>query len=317
MAQILTPPRAETAQKVTVEKSFQMLVFRLNTADVISGLYPNSKKSYYKEYARTPLIFRLEDAEKSAERLYAERIDDIQTDTEKRALELLADYILAEDHAKGLKPRRQANEYELNEYPSLGEGASEYLERQYVGFPLTPYERKRVKVCEICEGEFIDRTKPGNAKRCGPTCNAEYERRRKRKSYNVTAHGHDDMRLYNDWSTQQLEYPFYNPKELYELERSQFVKSEDEFEKGYVAKKANKSLDFEGRRKARFRSSTDIEGESDYESMTFRYDPKKKDKKADIWWSEIRTYRLSEIDLDKDKFIEAGNVLEQYKAILD
>lgn len=135
-----------------------------------------------------------------------------------RSLELMADYLLADDHVRGLRRKRDAVEEAGldDEYPPLGEGAREFHIREWeVGAPITVGERRKVKTCEVCDSPFIGRH---NARVCGDTCRATKDRLRKREEYNEKALGiASEKRLKRDRLRQDLEYPFYSPLEIYEL----------------------------------------------------------------------------------------------------
>jgi hypothetical protein len=134
----------------------------------------------------------------------------LQTATEKRCLELIADYYLAEDHVRGLalteKARKDPEDDEV--YPPLGEGARRVIDD---GFILIS-KRDRVRVCEICRSDFVDESPAKNAKVCGDSCRkwkGAVEKQKKRNG--------GDGRLKRDRERQDYEYPFYNPRELFEI----------------------------------------------------------------------------------------------------
>jgi hypothetical protein len=147
-------------------------------------------------------------------------------------LDLIADYILTEDHLRGWSLRREAAEVGKidEEYPPIGEGAQEYHQREYVaGPPITIGERRRVKKCEICRCDFIDKSRRFNAKVCGDTCRDFKDVLRKRAEYNESEHGiHNEKRLKRYRERQDFEYGFYSPYEMYELNnRSERVYSDN------------------------------------------------------------------------------------------
>jgi len=140
------------------------------------------------------------------------------TMNERYGLERLADYILAEDNARGLSLRTRAN-MEANkdeDYPEIGSVARLHQERIYflecTGRTLTEDEQRRVKVCAVCGCEFIDRSRRLNTKTCRYPCVGTYDTLRKRRERNA-----GEVRLLRYRDRQDLEYPFYSPAELYEI----------------------------------------------------------------------------------------------------
>jgi hypothetical protein len=151
-------------------------------------------------------------------------------------LELLADYILAEDHLRGLSLMREAKETPKDdeEYPPIGEGAQEFHQREWVaGDVITIGERRKVKVCEICQCKFIDQSRAFNARVCGQTCRDRKDALRKRAEYNQSELGlKNEKRLKRYRVRQDHEYPFYSPLEMYELSvRSEQVFCDDKLER--------------------------------------------------------------------------------------
>ncbi|MGF7033736.1 hypothetical protein J2T17_004684 [Paenibacillus mucilaginosus] len=193
----------------------------------IREAFRNRKRANYRQHVLTPADHRLQIADDTAAlafRYYRERQPDgyvaqgyglparapyLPTETERASLELLADYILADDHAAGLmgadRFREELDEYSL-EYPPLGAGARAYQEAELN--LLTADDMEHRKVCEVCRSYFIDISRANNAKRCGMRCTRRAEMIRKRTSRNG-----GDRRL-SDMRRQQLEYPFYSPYEL-------------------------------------------------------------------------------------------------------
>jgi hypothetical protein len=198
--------------------------------------FPNGKKSDYEKHSEVDVSNRIVTVAETSRELHRHFTDRqpegyrhtkpgrtvvFPTDAEYRATELLADYILADDHAKGLKIMRSPNEIAGSEemYPPLGEGAREYLEREYIGIPLSIGERRKTKTCEICESHFVDKSRNFKAKVCGDSCRTIKEARRKRSEYNKETHGIDHKQLKRERERQDLEYGFYSPVEMSEFMR--------------------------------------------------------------------------------------------------
>lgn len=190
-------------------------------------MYPNMKRTDYRRHAAHSLETRNQIAAESAEfatDYYRDTHvgDDgrFPTYTQRARLERLADYVLAEDHAKGLALRDRAKvEPEKDEvYPQVGSCARQLMERRFflecTGGQLTEYERSRVKVCEVCGCEFIDRSRRKNAKVCRYPCLETYGALKKRRQRNE-----GEARLLRYRERQDLEYPFYSPAELFEISR--------------------------------------------------------------------------------------------------
>jgi hypothetical protein len=172
---------------------------------------------------------------KKIARLKLERMEELEI-SNSYFIELLADYILADDHLRGLSLMREATKTakDNEEYPPLGEGAREFHQREWgAGDVLTIGERRRVKVCEICESPFIDNSRAKNAKVCGDTCRGRKEALRKRADYNESELGlFNETRLKRYRVRQDHEYPFYSPQEMYEMSvRSERVYSDDQLER--------------------------------------------------------------------------------------
>jgi hypothetical protein len=153
----------------------------------IKRLFPNKKKSDYENYSSIDAIDRLLIAEATSEALREHFVDRqppgykhkeagrplfLPTADENNAMELIADYILADDHAQGLKVSRSPRPIPEDDevYPPLGEGAREYIERLVVGVPVSIGEKRKIKTCEICESTFIDQSRAFNARVCGASC---------------------------------------------------------------------------------------------------------------------------------------------------
>ncbi|EGG35252.1 hypothetical protein [Paenibacillus sp. HGF5] len=201
-------------------------------AEVRAAL-PNTKRKHYRLYAGTSQTDRTAIAADMADisdRYFRETQPDgyvteyrkparrpkLRTLNACQSLELLTDYLLAEDHSKGLSLRDKAKieAGEDEEYPPLGAGARAFLGYSYylecIGEGLSEKERRRLKVCETCRCEFIDTSPAINALVCGDKCRLKKDAIRKRVERN------DDDRLKRYRERQAQEYPFYSPVELYE-----------------------------------------------------------------------------------------------------
>ncbi|MDY8021723.1 hypothetical protein [Paenibacillus polymyxa] len=216
----LTQHGAEAQLRVIVTPLDQFVYSRfdehfrsLQYTDILAAVpqsLPNTRKMHYAWNASIPLDHRIRSVE-AILAVMVERSKSVHpTYRELTALELLADFLLAEDLANGLmlrdRFREEPDEYS-QEYPPLGGAARAYQEME-MNF-LTPAMLKRRKVCECCRSYFID-TSPGvNAKRCGPRCTRWAEMLRIRRHRNE-----GDERRKRDQARQQHEYPFYSPYEL-------------------------------------------------------------------------------------------------------
>ncbi|MCR2805327.1 hypothetical protein [Paenibacillus soyae] len=137
--------------------------------------------------------------------------------SQRRWLERMADYILAEDHVRGLSLRTKAQieADEDEDYPPIGEGARRHLDDAYQRWcfaePLPERAVDRIKLCEVCRCEFIDDSRNGLAKVCGERCRGRKDAVRKR----LKRHESPQLKRYRD--RQKHEYPFYSPVELFEI----------------------------------------------------------------------------------------------------
>lgn len=198
-------------------------------------VYPNMRRSDYCRYAAHPLGVRLmvsgESADHAMKYFHDTHVPDtgrLPTYSEWRRVERLNDYILAEDHKKGLSLRDRAKpEPEEDEvYPQVGSCARQFMEYHYylqcVGRELSEIERRRVKVCAVCGCEFMDRSRRNNALVCRYPCLKTYGNIKKRRQRND-----GDPRLMRYRERQDLEYPFYSPAELFEISQRGETVSED------------------------------------------------------------------------------------------
>ena len=196
--------------------------------------FPSHKRAHYRRHSETPLASRNELTRKITDELVSEewaQLDHTKVEdkpllaVEKSAhtlidgrpsvpalLDHMADYILAEDHARGLKQTRVPDEYAVEDRPYIGSGAADFVLLRYYGhLRIGPRNRHRVKRCEVCEWFFLDRSRNNCAKICGDECLAYKDKIRQR----VGRTG--DSRLKKDQARHTLEYPFYSPVELREI----------------------------------------------------------------------------------------------------
>lgn len=241
--------------------------------------FPNYYKKHYDFHAASSSIpYRTLNAAHLVESLAA--YTDKPNEGQRQALELMTDYILAEDHKRGLLLRRDADKKNDSneEYPPLGEGAQAYMERSlYECMPLSPKEKKRLKRCEICESDFIDESWPGNARVCGPTCRQRKDNLRHRESYNLAVHDREgETRIKREWQRQDFEYPFYNPEELRHLaERSEVSYEDDDLDAIYY--KDDEEFD-QKRLNGKRKPTRSLDEEYDFESIPYNYFPTSRDK---------------------------------------
>ncbi|MCU6709788.1 hypothetical protein M6D81_13910 [Paenibacillus sp. J5C_2022] len=153
----------------------------------------------------------------------------LPTEGQRKWIERLADYVLAEDHVKGLTLRTKAHikADEDEENPPVGDGARRYLENEYQRWcfmeTMPGRQAKRVKTCEVCRCEFMDESRNGMAEVCGHQCRKRKDKVRKR----LERHDSPELKRYRE--RQDYEYPFYSPVELFELSaRGESVKAEPE-----------------------------------------------------------------------------------------
>jgi hypothetical protein len=231
-----------------------------------------------------------------------------------QAIELLTDFALANYHLRGLSLKREASgQADVNEeYPPLGEGAREYLERCFVGVPINLDERRRTKTCEVCESPFIDKSRNKMAKVCGQTCRDRKDALRQRERYNESELGlKNEKRLKRYRERQDLEYPFYSPLEIYELSnRSEIVAEEKKIDA--VAYKQDVEFDqqrFNGKRKPMY------VGRDEFDKKPFSYRPvgREKLKVPSFWWSDKVEIRKIGVDvsteqLEAEKFVDADKM---------
>jgi hypothetical protein len=238
----------------------------------IKTRFPNLYKRHYETHVKDGNI----EERKRILRIKLRRMEDFNLN-DPSILELLADYLLAEDHLRGLTLKREVNEIaqDNEEYPPLGEGAQEFHHREWVaGDVITIAERRKVKVCEVCDCKFIDNSRAFNSRVCGEPCRTKKDALRKRKDYNESELGlQNEKRLKRYRVRQNHEYPFYSPLEMYELSvRSEQVYSDDKLErKVYKSQEATELENgprFQGKRKPMWVS--DKFGELNDKALSYR-----------------------------------------------
>jgi predicted RNA-binding Zn ribbon-like protein len=295
-------------------EEFQKQYSEMSYNDVLSGVkakFPNLAKKHYTKHMKTPLEERNATAKaagKVIRRHFAERQDTgfqkrkkayLPNETENNRLEMLADYILAEDHAEGLQVRRKPFDWdelafaEQTAAPQMGEGAAEYaglFERGEI--PADAH----IRICDICEFPFIDPTKNRSKKRCGELCHEEHERRRQRAA---NKNNPGDHRYKRERERQQLEYGFYSPVELQEIERyGESIYSVDSFDYGVLANKL-RGEDVIGCRKKDNHTPND-DWYEDHERQEWDDYYNRHDKGKSIAWGEVTTYQIG-VDITEDE----------------
>lgn len=283
--------------------------------------FPNHKRAHYRKYAETPLASRTglvsmitdevvgekwsqHDHVKVEDRW--ERVADkplLAVSTSAHTLidgrpsvpallDHLADYILAEDHAHGLKQTRVPDEYAVEERPYIGSGAAEFVLLRYYGhLRICPRNRRRVKRCEGCEWFFLDRSRNNMGKTCSDECAQYRDKIRKR----VQRTG--DARVKRDQERHMLEYPFYSPVELREIPHY----SETPTKESVMGRKRsrNGNADVVDRERGRLngRRAPKWVPESEYEGK--RYDPRGRRKWRDAEEpGEIVTYNVRDVSVE-------------------
>jgi hypothetical protein len=294
----------------------------------IKRYFPNHYRRHYKQYmADGSLWERVNIAEGLAHEIN-EYFVEMQTDGYKAdelprplqlppraigsTIELLTDYVLANYHLQGLTLRREANgQSQVNEdFPPLGEGAREYLERCFIGLPINPDERRRTKTCEVCESPFIDNSRAKNAKVCGQICRTRKDALRQRERYNKSELGlRSEKRLKRYRERQELEYPFYSPQEMYELSnRSEQVAEEKKIDAAaYRQDEEFDQVRFNGKRKPKY------VGRDEFSEKPFNYRPLGRPDKKKIAQEPgpVIVRKMSDFtaeQLEAEKFAEADKM---------
>lgn len=291
----------------------------------IKRYYPNYYRRHYKQYIESGSLWsRMNIAEGLANEVH-EYFTDMQQDGYKadmpprpvqlppkqsgQSIELLTDYVLANYHERGLALKRESDGLSRidEEYPPLGEGAREYLERCFIGVPINPAERRLLKRCEVCEGLFIDNSRAKNAKVCGNSCRARKDVLRKRLEYNKSELGlRKEKRLKRYRERQDLEYPFYSPQEMHELaSRSECVAEDKRIDN--IAYKNDEEYDgvrFDGKRKPMY------VGRDEFDKKPFSYRPSGRENKKEpaVKWGEVVVRKIGQYtaeELEAEKFVDA------------
>lgn len=275
--------------------------------DAILKHLSNKKRSSYKEYAKTSQEDRHYIAEQLADILrdhfvqrqpagyrHTQQARPVYQPTEKEnlSMELIADYILAEDHAKGLAVKRTPNRLpqEDDAFPPMGDGAAQYAKLcEFKGTVLT--DEYFVKNCEVCGYPFIDDSRAKNARVCGSFCRKRKDKLRKRAEYTG-----GDNRLKRDRERQDYDYPFYSPKEMKEISRHG-EKAYDEKKLGQISDKRQFKELNGGIKKPSFVTNS----KGDYNG--FKYSPNmwKKWRVSDEP-GEVVTYNLNDVS---EEFMKA------------
>lgn len=262
-------------------------------------LFPNWTRTNYRTYAKQPLDQRLLISETMAE-LYDEHYYDnhvggdgrFRTRLECQRLERLADYILAEDHAKGLSimrdPYNMPRDRDLIVPPGLG--AREFMRKHSIRIYCEAdaegaVEKFGGKLCQMCQHPFEGR---GNQLNCGPTCRRLYKTLWEReKRYGTVEFEGERNRM-------QLEYGFYSPEELINIQKR------SELPKGSARKLAK--MDNAKKRKEKHGRRTTVqlidkkgtEG-AGYLDGVYGWTSKRNKYKGNthsVWWGPVVTYNL-------------------------
>ncbi|MEK4432012.1 hypothetical protein MHB54_22890 [Paenibacillus sp. FSL M7-0802] len=273
-------------------------------------LFPNWTRTNYRAYAKHPLELRLKVAETMVELYDAYYFDAhiggdgrFRTRLDKQRLERLADYILAEDHVNGLSilrdPYDKPRDRDVDVPP--GEGARDFMRRHNVRIYCEAdaediAEKMGVKLCRVCRYPFEGRSSKVD---CGPSC------RRVSKTLWERQDRYGTVKLEGERNRTQLEYGFYNPQEMEDLQE----RSERSF--GNPKKIAN-MIDAKKRKEGHGRKNTVqlvdkkgtenagyLDGEYRWTSNRNKY----KGNEHSIWWGPVVTYNMYEQPLTEE-FVE-------------
>ncbi|MFP3378910.1 hypothetical protein SB767_21270 [Bacillus sp. SIMBA_069] len=310
-------PITTSLQRIILSKKQSKPIDKLEFEDLresIHTLFPDYKKDDYRLHSTFGIETRMRVASPFASLIVL--YDGVGSSQRSVLLEKLANFILAEDFNQGVmltdRPREKGTE--KSEYISLGEGARKFRRLEDSINPFTDKQIQRIKKCEVCEGNFIDESRAGNAKVCGESCRSIKDSTRKRKEYNRDEHNIEgEGRYMREWQRQQLGYTFYSPYELNHIGNYNELKS-DEIE-GLVSE-VNSEFAMNGQRKPRFNSMSELEGSEDYKESS-DYVPRFGKKPVDIRWGAITTYSISEIEEGKcsERYIDAGKCGDKLREI--
>ncbi|MED2184376.1 hypothetical protein [Bacillus wiedmannii] len=292
-------------ERVLLSRKLSKSIDKLEFADLqesIYTLFSDFKKDDYRLHSAFDIETRMRVASPFASLIAL--YDGAGSKQRSVLLEKLANFILADDFNRGVmltdRPREKGTE--KSEYISLGEGARKFRRLEDSINPFTDKQIQRIKKCEVCEGNFIDESRAGNAKVCGESCRSIKDSTRKRKEYNRDEHNLEgEGRYMREWQRQQLGYTFYSPYELNHIGDYNEIKPKD-IER--LVSEVNSEFAMNGLRKPRFNSLSELEVSEDYKESS-DYVPRFGKKPADIRWGIVTTYSIEEI--------EEGNYSEQYK----
>lgn len=256
----------------------------------MSARFPNYYSRHYEAHSEDNYRLR-----KYISRVKLHRMRELEIEGNAKALELLADYLLAEDHLRGLMLRREAvgQVAENEEFPSLGQGARDYLE-----FSDKVKERHadRTKTCEMCECTFIDWSLRNNARVCSEKCRRRKDALRQRNG--------GQIKRYRE--RQQHEYPFYSPHELNVLA----TRSERAYEDRKIdARSYRDNEEYDGTR-LNGRKKPSFTGRSEQDPTPFDYRPRGREKKEAETVFPVVVRHISEVD-ESDHFVEASQILSK------
>lgn len=280
----------------------------------IHTLFPDFKKDNYRLHSEFDTETRLKVASPFASLIAL--YDGVGSKQQSILLDKLANFILAEDFNQGVmltdRPREKGTE--KSEYVPLGEGARKFRRIEDGLIPLTDKQLQRMKKCEVCEGDFIDESRAGNAKVCGESCRSIKDSTRKRKEYNRDEHNIEgEGRYMREWQRQQLGYTFYSPYELNHIGDYNEIKPKDVEQ---LVSEVNSEYAMNGLRKPKFNSMSELEGSKDYKDSS-AYVPRFGKKKYDIRWGTVTTYSINEIEEGKcsERYTGAGKCGDKLREI--
>ena len=267
-------------------------------------LFPNWTRANYRTYAKQPLDQRLQVSGTMAELYDAHYYDNhvggdgrLRTEIDKQRLERLADYILAEDHVKGLSIMRDP--YDMPRDRDLivppGSGARDYMRKHNVRIYCEAdaegaVEKFGGKLCRGCRHPFEGRATKLD---CGPSCRRLYQTLWERKKRYGT------IELEGERNRMQLEYGFYSPEELINIQKR------SELPKGSARQLAK--MDNAKKRKEKHGRRTTVqlidkkgtEG-AGYLDGVYGWTSKRNKYKGNthsVWWGPVVTYNLRDQSL--------------------
>lgn len=277
-------------------------------------MYPNRTSAAYRRHAEHSQEDRIRWADTAAHTAleYYHSIhtgDDglLPTQEALDRLERISDFVLAEDHVKGLSILRDPYDRPRNEDISAfpGEGAAAYMRENGLDIAcLADAEEAvggNVKVCRTCGYPFEDRSRRKNKLDCGPSCRTRY----KTLWMRVERFGTDELE--GERNRMALEYPFYNPQEMHSLEKRS-ERSYGDSDKVSRMTAAKKRKEAHGRRITAVLK--DERGSTENKYLDGRYDwvstQREWRRESTIWWGEMVTYNIADQPLTPS-FVDCKN----------